>query len=76
VRLAYQLSGPGQLRAEVYNFRGERVLSLSESPYSNGGTAYSDLSTSQLAAGVYFLIARVEDQSGERKLIKRMAIIH
>ncbi|NTV52244.1 MAG: S8 family serine peptidase [Candidatus Firestonebacteria bacterium] len=75
VRLAFRLAGFGRLTAEVYNVRGERVLTLSETPYCNGGVAYADVSTSRLAAGIYFLLVRVADENGERRLSKRMAII-
>jgi subtilisin family serine protease len=76
VRLAFHLTGQGRLRAEAYNVRGEHVLSVSDVPYSSGETAYTDLKTQQLAPGVYFLIARVEDQNGQRIFKKRFAIIH
>jgi len=76
VRLTYHVQGSGRLIAEVYNVLGERVLTLTDTPYADGGAAYSDLSTLNLAPGIYFLRARVEDQSGVRTFKKRIAIIH
>jgi thermitase len=74
VRLAYRCLAGGNCVVNLYNPLGERVLLVEETPYVNVGTGYTDLNTSQLAAGVYFLHLTVTDATGERTLKKRVVI--
>lgn len=76
VRLAYPCSGAARMEAEVFNPAGERVLRISAEPVGAGGEAVTELLTQDLAAGVYYVRMRLEDQQGRRTLTGKMAIAH
>jgi subtilisin family serine protease len=76
VRIAYNVSGPARIRADLFNAAGNRVLHLEEIPYSDGGVAYTQILTRQLGAGIYYLVSHIDDASGQRMIKRRIAVVH
>jgi hypothetical protein len=71
------LEHDGEIVVNLYNASGEQVLRAVERPHANGTAAFTELQTSQLRPGVYYLYCRVVDQVGrQRRFIRKIAIVH
>jgi len=76
VTFKFRLSNKAFVKIDVYNVAGEQVASLEKSNCPAGQTSEITWRVRNVASGVYIYRVRAESASGNKSIIKKLAVIH
>ena len=76
VTFKFRLSDKAFVKVDVYNVAGEQVASLEKANCPAGQTSEIVWITKNIASGIYVYRVRAESASGNKAIIKKLAIIH
>ncbi|MEK7721430.1 MAG: T9SS type A sorting domain-containing protein, partial [Elusimicrobiota bacterium] len=76
VTFKFKLSDKSYVKIDVYNAAGEQVASLEKANCPAGQTSEIVWSVKNTASGIYIYRVRAESASGNKAIIKKLAVIH